>query len=305
MRVAETRAELKAAHQHGVIARHQAVALGMSERSIDRRLETRRWSTLYPGVYLIGYSMPTWRAKLMGATLWGGDGARVSHRAAAALWQLPGFAETLVEIKTRREARVRGVVVHRFGYAEVPPVEVDRIPVTSVANTIADLCAAMPVNRVRPVVVEAVRTRAVTVGELASWLEQHGGKGRQGTARMRSILAEVDAAQLITRSEFERRFARWLREERLVAEPAYVVHGPNGFRAEVGFAFPAEKVAVELDGRQWHSDGVAFENDRHRVGSLAALGWIVLRFTWRQFHKDRDWVRDTLVGTLTTRSCGV
>ncbi len=43
-----------------------------------------------------------------------------------------------------------------------------------------------------------------------------------------------------------------------------------------------ERLIVEVDGREHHSDPVAFERDRVRDARLSALGYRVLRFSCNQ-----------------------
>ena len=43
-----------------------------------------------------------------------------------------------------------------------------------------------------------------------------------------------------------------------------------------------ERLVVEIDGYEFHSTRAAFENDRHRDAVLRALGYRVLRFSYRQ-----------------------
>lgn len=45
-------------------------------------------------------------------------------------------------------------------------------------------------------------------------------------------------------------------------------------------AFRRVKLAIEIDGRAFHTDAEAFEADRHRQNQLVLAGWRVLRFTW-------------------------
>jgi very-short-patch-repair endonuclease len=51
-------------------------------------------------------------------------------------------------------------------------------------------------------------------------------------------------------------------------------------RYELDLAFPAERIAIEVDGWAWHSDVERFRHDRRRQNALVLAGWIVLRFTW-------------------------
>ncbi|WP_333716309.1 endonuclease domain-containing protein [Gordonia sp. (in: high G+C Gram-positive bacteria)] len=48
----------------------------------------------------------------------------------------------------------------------------------------------------------------------------------------------------------------------------------------IDFAFPTEKLAVEIDGFGCHRDVKAFQHDRTRRNRLVAAGWTVLNYTW-------------------------
>ena len=54
---------------------------------------------------------------------------------------------------------------------------------------------------------------------------------------------------------------------------------------EIDFAWPAQHVLVEVDGWRSHGHRLAFERDRARDAELVALGYVVLRFTWRQLRE--------------------
>ena len=51
-------------------------------------------------------------------------------------------------------------------------------------------------------------------------------------------------------------------------------------------AWPEVKLAVELDGAAFHGSQEARERDLRRDAALAALGWIVLRFSYRRLTRD-------------------
>lgn len=117
----------------------------------------------------------------------------------------------------------------------------------------------------------ALQTRRVHPAELAEALERAGG-GR-GIAGAR---AAVDAAADGTASVAERAVVAALR-----------AGGVTGFRCNhpvgryaVDIAFPAERVAVEVDGFAFHSDPARFRSDRRRQNVLVLAGWTVVRFTW-------------------------
>jgi len=63
----------------------------------------------------------------------------------------------------------------------------------------------------------------------------------------------------------------------------YSVNGDPKMR--VDGAFPDIKLAVEADGREWHSDPDSIEKDKRRDSYLASQGWMVLRFTEEEIGK--------------------
>ena len=44
-------------------------------------------------------------------------------------------------------------------------------------------------------------------------------------------------------------------------------------------AYPNERIAIEIDGFEFHRSRGAFDSDRVRQNDLVRAGWIVLRFT--------------------------
>lgn len=55
-------------------------------------------------------------------------------------------------------------------------------------------------------------------------------------------------------------------------------------------AFPEVMLAIEVDGRAFHSDATAFQADRTRQNLLVSEGWRVLRFTWHDITQRPDHV---------------
>lgn len=141
--------------------------------------------------------------------------------------------------------------------------------------------AAVDVARQGPLasavaVLDAVLAAGLTTEqELAAQVERAAGLRGVCTGRRALELADARAA-----SPPE----SWLRvvlvEDGLVPVPQYVVLSVDGrFVARVDLAFPADRVALEYDGRVAHATAAAFARDRQRQNELVALGWVVLRFT--------------------------
>ena len=58
-------------------------------------------------------------------------------------------------------------------------------------------------------------------------------------------------------------------------------------------AFESERLVIEIDGMESHSDRDAFEADCVRGNHLVKSGWTVLYFTWAMLD-DPDWIIRTI-----------
>jgi very-short-patch-repair endonuclease len=175
----------------------------------------------------------------------------------------------LVHVTVTGNGRSRlGVRVHRS--STLVPSAVTRragIPVTTPSRTLVDLRRLLP----RPQFRAALRQAEFLGLPLDPTLEPDG-----------------------TRSELERRFLNLCRRHRL---PQPEVNVPIGhFR--VDFLWRGARLVVELDGYQAHSGRAAFEADRARDVDLKALGYDVVRFTWRHLTARPADVANTVRGLL-------
>src|ERR1044071_245954 len=111
----ERRALRLATSQYGVFSREQALTAGIALRTLQYRVATRRWKEVFPGVYRVAGTPGSWHQALMAAVLAWGPGTAISHRAAAALWALPGFVVGIVELVVPRTRRreIPNTIVHR------------------------------------------------------------------------------------------------------------------------------------------------------------------------------------------------
>ncbi|MGH3900411.1 MAG: endonuclease domain-containing protein [Pseudonocardiaceae bacterium] len=98
-------------------------------------------------------------------------------------------------------------------------------------------------------------------------------QGRRGSAEACRLLAvAADRAA----SHAERLLVRLLRAARITGwKLNYQVHGYL-----IDLAFPAQRVAIEIDGWVWHVTADRFVDDWRRQNAVVNLQWTVLRFTW-------------------------
>ncbi len=294
MREIDAAAARLAAQQFGAFSREQILSAGGTRRGCDRRLASGAWRrTRHRRVYTLPASADTWRQRLWAALLAAPPGAVVSHRAAAVLH---GFwSGTFVELAVPRGSQHRlHALVHQIDVGG-DRTSVEGIPVTSVERTIVDLATVVGDDALERAVEAALRKGVTTADRLRSQLEPY----RRGAARLRQVLDRRGAGRPMG-SELEVRFLQLLRAAGL-ADPAR----QHEVRLErepyfVDFAYPDQRLCIELDGREWH-DGAAFQRDRTRQNALVLAGWTVLRFTWDDVLERGDEVVATI--TQAVRAC--
>ncbi len=271
-----------AANQYGVVNRAQLRAAGFSDTAIDRLIRQGRLDLVGPRVFRVTAVPRSWAQQLMAACLSVGSAVWASHRAASALWQLAGVPQGVIEITSTRSLVARsGVTIHTVTHMPECDVCVFKaVPVTNVSRTLLDLGAVVKEEVVEIALDDALRRGLTSVARLRWRLEELGGKGRRGCKTLRALL-EVRGSQLaVPESVLETKFRRLLRRAGL---PEPILQHRDSDRRPAGridFAYPRQKVAIEVDGRKWHSSRPVVNRDLRKSNALNVRGWIVLRFTW-------------------------
>ena len=253
------------ANQHGVVSTQQLLRLGLGIGAIKHRACTGRLYRVHRGVYSVGHAGLSHEGRWMAAVLACGEGAVLSHRAAAALWSLlpppSGFVDVTIPGDPGR-ARRRGIRLHRSrlllpspGF-RAPTTRRSNIPVTTPARTLADLRAC-----VSPTLLAKAHRQAEVLGV---------------------PLDEAPPPRERTHSELERLFLRLCRRHRLPEPEVNARVGPY----LPDFLWPGARLIAEADGYAFHRGRANFEHDRRRAADLAASGYEVLRFTWQQVEEE-------------------
>jgi very-short-patch-repair endonuclease len=282
------RIESVASAQHGVATRAQFLAAGASRHALDHRVRSGRLIMVHRGVYRLATEPPTIWALAMAAVLAvsrGGRGSAVSHTAAAALWEFPGRdPPDAIDVTGTAPRRVQGVRVHRVRSLCSDEVTALRgVPLTTRARTILDLAGTGTTRELEQALAAAVRADRRQAAKLRRLLQRH--PRHAGSGRLRLLLGALDAAReepLFLRSQAEERMLRMARSARL---PPFRTNTRIA-GLEVDFVWPAQRVIVEVDGYSFHGSAPAFHRDRDRDCTLAAHGYQVLRFAWRQLTEE-------------------
>ncbi len=246
-----------AAGQHGTISYSQLLAAGLTRSSVRRRVAAGRLHRLYRGVYAVGHLPVSRRGWWMAATL-ALPGALLSHFSAAMLWKILPLDGRWPQITVPGQggrAKRKGIVIHRSVTLTARECRrKERIPVTSVARTIADLRRVADTDTVRRAIRQA--------GYLKLNLEEVAWAG--------------------DRSPLEFDFLGFCRRYGL---PMPEVNAKVGIY-HVDFLWREQKLAVETDGWAAHRGRQAFEDDHARGLELMRRGIEMLPLTEHQLKSD-------------------
>lgn len=259
----------------------------MSASSLSRYARAGRIVQVLPGVYLrsdVVQQLP-WRANAVAA--WR-PSAVLTGRFAAALTFWPDLRVDSLEFACESTVRREGIT---FTRRVVPPAWVKnrgQLQLTHPALTALDLCLSEGGEAIDTV----LRSRRARIDDLRAALDATAG--RRGNRDRRRLLLDSRAEP-------------WSFAERR-AHTLYRDAGIAGWRANVGItidgreyfldiAFESIRLAIEIDGRAFHSGASPFETDRLRQNAMVLDRWVILRFTYRQLVEDPDYVvRTTLAG---------
>jgi hypothetical protein len=275
------RCQSLALRQHGVIHRAQAVALGMSASAIDRRAHSGEWMRLLPGTYALRGSPPSFMRRAVAAYLWAGEGALLSHSTSGFLFELDGIGPPRIEVSSPRRLNSERVIVHRRHTDRLPSKRLSVVRVTSIDQTLLDLASTVRFDRLELACDSAIRQGLTRFDRLSAHLERFGGPGVAGAAALSKLLALREPCPRPTDSILEVGFLQLVRRFKLKVPVAqFLVELREGLIVRVDFAYPDEKLAIEIDSVRWHSGVRAIRRDNERQNLLAAIGWRVLRFEW-------------------------
>ena len=272
-----------AGRQYGMFSHAQAVAAGVSPSTIQRRVDDGSWLRHGHAVYAIGGAPLNFESHVMAAILDAGE-AFASHRTAAYLHGLDGFAaRTRVEVVIfdRRGISIPGVTVHRPRiWLPEDKSETRRIPVTSVARSLFDLAATCRRREVEVAFDDALRRGLVSIETIVERLERVRRPGVPGLSRVAALVADR-LTNPMEDSELEAMFRKLLEQAGLPAPVAQneVRRDDGSLVAEVDFAYPQIRLAIELDSWTYHGGRSPFEGDRVKQYELYDAGWDCLRFT--------------------------
>jgi hypothetical protein len=264
-----------------VIGRAQLRDLGLDRSAVWRRVTAGTLHPLHAGlVYAVGLAPLTVSGRYLAAVLASGSRAVLSHRSAADLWGIRPNA-TRIEVTVPHDGGRRGppgVQVHRTRMLAPQDFTVnDGIPVTSVARTLLDLSAVVNAPDLVIAIDRAERSAIFDLIAVVDVLDRAGG--RRGAKVLRRAIAAYEPST--QKSLLEQRFKALLGTAPDIPSPLFnaLVDGEQTTH-EVDAYWPAQRLAIQLDGFEFHRTRRDRERDAASDADLELAGHGVMRLTW-------------------------
>jgi Transcriptional regulator, AbiEi antitoxin len=258
-----------AVKQFGYITRAQLLAIGLGPPAIKYRVKTGRLIPVHAGVYAVGYVNRTPVARACAAVLACGNRAALSFGSAATLWGFNKHWDEPFEVTVADSHRRRaGIKIHRS--RTLVRRDITRhhgIRVTSPARTMLDYAPRLTDRRLGRVVNDGLRGPYLHLDDLADVRRRN--PTHPGAKRLARFVGEP------TNSPLEDDFVEFAKRYGLPAP----VTNTHLLGYEIDVLYPAERVIVEVDSVEYHSDRDAFEGDRDRDATMLAADYLTVRVT--------------------------
>jgi len=275
-----------AARQHGVVSLAQLRAAGLGDGAIKWRVRRGRLHPVHRGVYAVGYARVVGRGRMWAAVL--AYGGVLSHRSAAAVWDLVPWPTTVDVTLAAKRRSVPGVRAHRSRTLTLEAIchdPADGLPITGVARTLADLATTETPYRLERICHRAEHLRILDVPD-------------PSPRKLRAALATLEHADpKLPRAGLEDRFLELVAEAGLPRPEVDARIGPY----VVDFLWRDVRLVVETDDVATHHTRRAFAADRRRDVELGLAGYRVLRFTWADVTGRPEWVRYAVSSAASSR----
>ncbi|KQS68948.1 hypothetical protein ASG41_05560 [Modestobacter sp. Leaf380] len=287
--------------RRGGLATRQEL-LRVAPRSIvDNHVESGRLRRVFPHVYTARGNPAAGDRRLRAALMCVGGDVVLSHTTALAVHgAVDGDGPVHVTIaQERRHAGAPTLRVHRRSrFGEDDRQLVRGLPVTTLADSLVAAWPLLTPAVRRPTTVDAVRRTGVDPDLLVRALARRPNVG--GHRQLAETIGLIaDGVQ----SELEAMGVLSVFRHRSLPRSVgqFAVRCPDGVTRRLDRAWEDAMLAVELDGAAFHTSPQQRREDLARDAVLAALGWLVLRFTYAEVLRDPEAVRAKVLAVYQVR----
>ncbi len=285
-----------AARHEWVVSLEQLYQLGLSLDEVQHLVRLGFLHRIHRRVYVVGRRALSPHGHLRAALLTFGSSPFLSHRTAAADRGIRQLDLSAIEVTVagQRTPRRPGLIVHRtttpLDKLEVKPH--NGLLVATVPRLLVELAPRETPTEVERLITAAVRKRLFDPRDVATVIDRHAH--RRGIGVLRDAVARYTRTD-DRKSDLERSFDAYARTDPRI--PPYEKNVHLG-RWEIDCRWPAQRVALELDGRPYHVAMREFDRDRIKDTQVQLMGYRVMRASDFRWEHDRSAVIDDLLAML-------
>jgi len=282
----------------GVTTLRELERLGFSYKEVCGFVAHGDLRRLQRGVYADGRAPLQDRTFFRAALLAVGSGAWLPGRTAAMAQGLeaPSLARIEVAVVASSTPKRQGLRITRVSTPPDPSEirTVKGLRVSSVPRLLIEVAAAGGTkDDLNRLIDAAVGRNRLDVHDLAATINRHTGE--RGTVALKQICEEYLPRQ-DRKSGLERSFDRYLAKHPEIPDPQRNIHlGPF----EIDCYWPEHQLALELDGRPYHTIIEDIDRDRRKDTWLQAHSIQILRVTDSRWKRDKQGVHCDLNTLLT------
>ncbi len=288
----------RAGEQLGLIRSTDLDGLGASRQQRRTFVDSGVLLRVGAGVFRHAGFVVTHEQRLLAAAWCAGEGAVVSHLAAAGVWRFDGIAPTAIEVslpRTRRPRTVSGRVHHVRDLLAVDATVVALLPVTTPSRTLLDSAPRLLLSQLEEALDGACRRGQIYLPYLEWRLAELRKQGRPGVSKLDRLLVGA-RRERGEESWLESAFLRLVHDAGL-PPPRIQVHqaGGSGRGAiRLDARYDEQWLVVEIDGHATHATRRQRQADAERDAQLLASGYRVVRFTYEDVVERPHYVIATL-----------
>lgn len=280
---------------NGVLSRADALQVA-SPGALEWAIKQHQLVRVLPELYVVRISDGS---LLAAATRYAEPNGALSHTTALWAW---GLLRTLhrplhITVPTGRHPRGSSLITVHRQHRTLSIARRNGRPIVGHESALLESAALLECDIWRAAMIKAVRDRHVLPAHLErELLRRDNLKGRKAARHLIDLLARG------CQSELE--LFGYTKVFRHPSMPALKSQYPVRLRNRTVYldlAHEELRVAIELDGAEFHDRPEHVERDRRRDVELAAHGWIVLRFSARRLREDPAGVRREVLEVLAAR----
>jgi len=266
----------------GVISVSKLVEIGCTDRNIGQMVSRGELVTMLPGVFRSA-QWPCNREQIMAAVCARNAAAMIGFTTAGQLWIVRRMTDPRIHVLVPhgRSPEMEGVVVHRC--RRVDPVDIvqrpDGIRLTSPPRTLFDCADMIGHEATTSALEQLLNEQRLTFGTVTDTLQRLYHPNRPGSATMLAVIQSRPAWRAALQSDLEVRVLEEMSRQGLQPPMTQFPMRLPDRDIAIDFAWPAVKLAVEVDHPAWHDGARDSHSDKGRDRKLTTIGWTTTRIT--------------------------